>query len=179
MSKFYFFLWLRWAARVVTCSVLLAYTITIVITAAIYFTGSMPNIDAETFGALRDILGFWFPIVWSFTLLLSLFRSIKYIFNTCINNYELKLLTCKGDESIENIGYGDLVKVWRRWFMLNIWLVGSFMVIAVIYTSIFTSYNGVFEWFDIYWLFSFILVSGYFSFIILASRCKSVKVVKC
>lgn len=141
--------------------------------------GDMPSIDAKVFAALRDILDFWFPIVWSFTLLLALFRSIKYIFNTCINGYKLNLLTCSESEIIKSIGYGDLVKVWRRWIMLNIWLVGGLMVIAVIFTSLFTNFNGVFEWFSIYWLFSFILLSGYISFMLLGSRCKQVRVVKC
>jgi len=179
MAKFYFLLWFRWASRVLTCSVLLSYLFTIIITASIYFMGDMPSIDAKVFAALRDILDFWFPIVWSFTLLLALFRSIKYIFNTCINGYKLNLLTCSESEIIMSIGYGDLVKVWRRWIMLNIWLVGGLMVIAVIFTSLFTNFNGVFEWFSIYWLFSFILLSGYISFMLLGSRCKQVRVVKC
>ena len=179
MAKFYFLLWLRWAARVVTCSVLLAYFFSIIITAASYFMGSMPSLNSEVFSALRDILDFWFPIVWSFTLLLALFRSIKYIFNICINGYQLNLLTCRDSEVIEIIGYGDLVKVWRRWIMLNIWLVGAFMIVAVIVTSLFTNYDGVFDWFSIYWLGAFILLSGYISFMLLGSRCKQVKVSKC
>ncbi|QOY55195.1 hypothetical protein HUE87_02855 [Candidatus Sulfurimonas marisnigri] len=179
MSKFYFLLWLKWAARLVTCSIILAYAITIIITSFIYYSSSMPTFNSEVFQALRDILEFWFPIVWSVTLLLALFRGMKYIFNTCINGYEFKLLNCKSDETIEIIGYGDLVKVWRKWFMLIIWLVGSIMVLSIAYTSIFTSFSGIFEWFSIYWLFCFILLSGYFSFIILGSRCKRVKIVKC
>ena len=141
--------------------------------------GSMPSVDTEVFAALRDILSFYFPIVWSLTLLLALFRSIKYIFNSCKNGYMLKLSTCRGDESIEVIGYGDLVKVWRRWFMLNIWLVGAFMIIAIVLTSLFTDYSGVFQWFDIYYLCGFILLSGYFSFMFLGARCKQVKIIKC
>ena len=179
MVKFYFLLWLRWAARVVTCSVLLAYLFSIIITAIIYFSGSKPSIDADIFNALRDILEFWFPIIWSFTLLLALFRAIKYIFNTCINGYELKLLTCRDSEVIKVIGYGDLVKVWRRWIMLIIWLVGAFMILSVIFTTLFTNFGGIFEWFSIYWLGAFILLSGYFSFILLGTRCKQVQVVKC
>ena len=179
MSRFYFLIWLKWAARLITCSVLLAYAITITITIIMYFLSGMPTLNKEIFSALKDILDFWFPIVWSLTLLLSLFRGIKYIFNTCINGYEFKLLTCKGDETIEIIGYGDLVKVWRKWFMLNIWLVGSFMIIAVVLTHVFTSFSGVFDWFSIYWLFGFILLSGYFSFMLMGARCKKVKIVKC
>jgi len=179
MLKFYFLLWLRWAARVVTCSVLLAYFFSIIITAIIYFNSSKLSIDADIFNALRDILEFWFPLVWSFTLLLALFRAIKYIFNTCINGYELKLLTCRDSKVINTIGYGDLVKVWRRWIMLIIWLVGAFMILSIIATILFTDFSGIFEWFSIYWLGAFILVSGYFSFILLGTRCKQVQVVKC
>jgi len=179
MAKFYFLLWFRWAARVLTCSVLLAYFFTIIITASIYFMGSMPSVDAQIFAALHAILDFWFPIVWSFTLLFALFRAMKYIFNLCINGYTLELLTCRESEVIEFIGYGDLVKVWRRWIMLNIWLVGGMMILAVIFTSLFANFISVFEWFSIYWLVSFIFLSAYISFMLLGSRCKQVRINKC
>ncbi|MCF6310439.1 MAG: hypothetical protein L3J19_08245 [Sulfurimonas sp.] len=186
MGRFYFVLWLRWATRLTLCSVILALFGTLIITLYLYISQGMPNFNSEISEALFNIFKFWFPILWSLTLLLALFRSLKYIFNSCINGYEFKLLTCesakdknKEDETIEIIGYGDLVMVWRRWFMLNIWLVGSFMIFSLVYTYLFTSFNGVFEWFNIYWLFTFIILSGYFSFILLESRCKKVKVVKC
>lgn len=186
MSKFYFILWLKWALRLTLCSVLLAVLLASIVTAYLYFSQGMPELNSEVSSALLDIFKFWFPILWSITLLLALFRSLKYIFNSCINGFELKLLTCSSakdenaeDEIIKTIGYGDLVKVWRRWFMLIIWLVGSFMVLSLVYTHLFTSFSGVFEWFNIYWLFGFILISGYFSFILLGARCKKVKVIKC
>ncbi len=98
----------------------------------------------------------------------------------------MKLLACGTPQSgygsydiIENIGYGDLVKIWRKWFMLLIWLVGTEMILALSYSTLFTNYTGVFEWFDIYWLFGFVLVAGFFSFILLGLRCKRIKVVKC
>ena len=179
MAKFYFLLWLRWSARVVTCSVLLAYFFSLLITVYSYLSSSQPTIDVQVFNALREVLEFWFPIVWSLTLLFALFRSLKYIFNTCINGYKFELYNCKGDELIKYIGYGDLVKVWRKWFMLNIWLVGAMMIIAIVFTTLFSSFNGIFEWFDIYWLSGFILASGYLSFILLGARCKKVKLSKC
>ena len=186
MSRFYFILWIRWATRLTLCSLGLAVLFAFMVTSFIYFSQGMPSINSEVSRALFEIFKFWFPIVWSITLLIALFRGLKYIFNKCINGYELKLLTCKSakDENKENeiikiIGYGDLVKVWRKWLMLNIWLIGSFMIIALVYTNIFTSFNGVFEWFNIYWLFGFMLLGGYFSFVLLGARCKKVKVVKC
>jgi hypothetical protein len=109
MSKFYFLIWLRWFARVSTCSVLLAYLFSILITVGSYLSSSQPELNAEVFNALKNILEFWFPIVWSLTLLLALFRSLKYVFNVCANGYKFELLTCKGDEVIKVVGYGDLV----------------------------------------------------------------------
>jgi len=186
MRNFYFILWLKWAVRLTICSVVLAVFFAFIVTAYLYISQGMPSLNMEVSEALFKIFKFWFPFFWSLSLLLALFRSLKYIFNSCINGYEFKLLTCSSvldkntdDEFIQTIGYGDLVKVWRRWFMLNIWLVGSFMILALIYTNLFTSFNGVFGWFNIYWLFGFILLSGYFSFILLGSRCKKVKIVKC
>ena len=83
------------------------------------------------------------------------------------------------DEAVEVIGYGDLPKLWRRWLMLNVWFVGSFMIFALIYTTIFTSYNGVFEWFNIFWLYGFILLSGYFSLITIGLKYKKIKIASC
>lgn len=186
MGKFYFILWLRWALRLTTCSISLAAFFSFIVVIYSYLLYGMPDLHVEILTALYDIFKFWFPVFWSLTLLLAIFRGLKYIFNRCINGYELKLLTCTSakddkidDEFIDIIGYGDLVKVWRKWFMLNIWLVGSFMVLSIVFTYIFTSFTGVFEWFNIYWLYGFILVSGYLSFMLLGTRCKKVKIVKC
>ena len=91
----------------------------------------------------------------------------------------IKLLECGSRDTIEIIGYGDLVEVFRRWLMLLIWLIGAQMIVALIFTKLFTSYEGVFEWFSIYWLYGFLLIGGYVSFILLTSRCKRVKVSRC
>ncbi|MBU1657884.1 hypothetical protein KKG72_02390 [bacterium] len=179
MYKFYFLLWLRWAVRLTVCSILLACGISLLVTLFLYMNQGAASLNIEILKALLDIFRFWFPIAWSVTLLISLFRGLKYIFNNCIAGYTLKLTACGSAHTIQTIGYGDLVKVWRKWFMLIIWLVGALMILSLTFTSLFTSYEGVFEWFDIYWLFSFILISGYFSFILLGSRCKKVKVVQC
>ena len=179
MSKFYFFLWLKWSTRLSLCSTILAAILSLFITFYIYLSQGMATLSSEVTSALIDIFVFWFPVVWSLTLLLALSRSLKYIFNVCISGYKIHLYSCNGKELIEDVGYGDLVKVWRKWFMLIIWLVGSFMVLSLAFTYVFTSYGGVFEWFNIYWLFSFLLVSGYFSFLLMTTRCKRVKVVKC
>ncbi len=179
MSKFYFFLWLRWSLRVSLCSIIMAVLFSSFITLYLYIKQGSPPLNEDILNALFQVIKFWFPITWSGTLLLALFRSLKYIFNTPIYAYKLQLRSCDNKEILNEIGYGDLVKVWRKWFMLIIWIVGVEMVISLIFTYTFTSYKGVFEWFDIYFLFLFILIAGYLSFILLSNRCKRVKVVRC
>ncbi len=164
----------------------MAFLVSSVVTMLLYFKQGMPPFNDEIYTALYDIFRFWFAISWSLTLLIALFRGFRDIFNTCYGGYEIKLLECfsnvpKGEqpEVLDEVGYGDMIKVWRKWFMLLIWLVGSMMVLALTFTYIFTSYGSVFDWFNIYWLFSFILICGYFSFMIFGIRCKRCKIVRC
>jgi len=166
--------------RVTLCSIALASVASMFITLFIYLTqDNILSLDAKIINALFQIFWFWFPLSWSLTLLIAIFRSLKYIFNRCQGGYMLRLLSCDEKEVLESIGYGDLVKVWRKWFMVIIWLVASMMVVSLGITYLFSDFTSIFEWFDIFWLFSFVLISGYFSFIILISRCKRVELVKC
>ena len=179
MSKFYIQLWINWAWRVSLCSVILACGISSLIVFGIYLNLGSIELTKDVYLALYELFNFWFPLVWSATLLLSLFRSVKYIFNRCYSGYKFELLACGTVDVIEVIGYGDLVKVWRKWFMLLIWIVGSLMILSLVFINVFTSYTSLFEWFDIYKLFSIILISGYFSFIVINGRCKNIRVTKC
>jgi len=182
VNKFYFLLWLKWAVRLTLCSIVFASILSVFITLFIYISQGMPTHSSEIYVALVQVFLFWFVVLWNFTLLIALFRSLKYVFNSCHNGYKLRLLSCPKDtesEVLDYIGYGDLVKVWRKWFMLIIWLVGAQMIFALTITKLFTSYSGIFEWFSIYILYAFILIAGYFSFILLGARCKRVKIVKC
>lgn len=179
MGNFYFFIWLRWSLRVSLCSVVLASIFSLSITAYIYINQGTPLLNQEILEALFKIFKFWFPLALSISLLIALFRSIKYIFNVCIAGYELKLLECSTKESLEAIGYGDLIKVWRKWFMIIIWLVGAQMILVLALMYIISDFQDVFAWFNIYVLYLFILIAGYLSFILLGGRCKKVKVIKC
>lgn len=179
MSKFFLLLWLRWAVRLTLCSTLLALLLSSLLTLFLYLYHDSLELTSEVYMALFDILKFWFVIFWSFSILIALFRSLKYLFNNCINGFELKLLSCDEKSYIEQIGYGDLVRVWRKWFMLLIWLVSAFVIFSLVYTYMLSSYSGLFEWFDIYTLYIFILISGYLSFIIMSSRCKKIKIRPC
>jgi hypothetical protein len=175
-------LWLYWLVRVVFSTIVLAILFASLFTLFLYIKEGLPTFNSQIAKALLDIWKFWFSISLNITLLIALFRTLKYIFNKPYFGYMLKLKKCykeKGSGYIEVIGYGDLVKVWRKWFMLLIWLVGSFMVLALIVSTLFSSYQNLFDWFNIYMLYIFIFLAAYFSFILLANRCKNVKVVKC
>ena len=183
VSRFYLLLWLRWAVGLSTLSVLLAVLVSAGITLSIYVNQGMKELSVEVVTALSTIFEFWFAISCSVTILLSLFLTLKYVFNKCYAHFQLNLLTCPNDDgesyAILEVGYGDLVKVWRKWLMLLIWLIGAQMIFAVIFMKLFSVYAGVFEWFSVYILYIFLLIAGYFSFIILTLRCKKVRVVKC
>lgn len=145
----------------------------------LYIKQGMPPLSGEILAALWDLFSFGFAFSWSLALLLFLFREMRGIFLHCHAGYRLELLSCKGDQVLENIGYGDLLKVWRRWFMLLIWLVGSIILLAVALRALISPDESFSEWFSIFWLSFFILLGGYFSFILLGSRCKKVRIARC
>lgn len=170
MSKFYLQLWSLWALRVVLCTIAFATIFTTVVTLIIYAKQGFAPLNSDVVVALEKVFLFWFLIFVNLALLLALFRSTKYLFNRCYSGYMFKLKLCnhKEGEYIEAIGYGDLLRVWRKWFMLLIWIVSAMMLFAFI---------GSF--FNIYVLYGAIILAGYPSFMILSARCKNVKVVKC
>ena len=179
MYKFYFLLWFRWVVRLSLCSVFLALALSFVITAGIYFLKGNGILDTDVLKAVFDIWIFWTLIAWNFTLLIALYRSVKYLFNNCLNGYSLKLLECNSADAIEVVGYGDLPKVTRKWMMSLIWLVSVFIIVALIFTKLFASYDSLFEWFNIYWLYLFLVLSGFISFVIFTNISKKVKVSRC
>jgi len=168
--------------RITLCSLALATVFSALVTAFIYINQGMQTLNKDVYLALFEIFKFWLRVLWNITILIALFRSLKYIFNTCYDGYKLVLYTCfkkSNSEIIESVSYSDLLKVWRKWLMLLIWLVGVEMILALVYTTLFTSYHAIFDWFNIYLLYAFVLVAGYISFILLSVRCKLVKVKKC
>jgi hypothetical protein len=182
VSKFYISLWWNWAWRLTVST--LAYTSLFsgLITLILYLKEGIKPFNIELVEALVIIFEFWFLVFFCIALLLSLFQGLKHIFNHCHHAYSLELLSCPQEakmQKIEIIGYGDLVKVWRKWFILLIWLVGTQMVLAVIFSTLLSDTNSLVGWFNIYSLYGFILVAGYFSFILLVARCKKVRIAKC
>jgi len=181
MHKFYLQLWFFWFIRVFLFTISLAIATASLITLFIYMKKGFVPLDAEVSAALFAVWKFWFFLSVNITLLLSLFLTLKYSFNRCYGGYMLRLKACTEESHAykENLGYGDLIRVWRKWFMLLIWLVGALMIITFVLIYLFTSFHSLFEWFSIYLLYFFIFISGYFSFLFMGARCKNVKIVKC
>jgi len=177
MNRFYILLWLKWFIRVSFCSILIALFISSAVTIYIFFKTSPDSLDGNVLKALFDIERFWFALSFNFAFLFVLFRSIKYIFNKKLDGYEYKLYNCSM-QNIDVIGYGDLIKVWRKWFFMLIWFSAVEMVIVTIIFYLF-GIDELFSWFNIYVLYSFVMIAGYFSFILLPSRCKRVRIVRC
>jgi uncharacterized membrane protein YbhN (UPF0104 family) len=157
---------------------MLAGVFSTLVSGVIYITQGMQTLHKEVLLALVEVFTFWFALFWNLAFLIALFRSLKFIFNSCYATHKLELYTCQKEQVFE-VGYGDLVKLWRRWIMTMIWLVGAQMIIALILTKLFSSYEDVFEWFSIYILYLFVMVAGFVSFTLLSSRCKQVRVRKC
>ena len=176
MSRFWFKLWLGWVVRFTLESVLLASILSFTATAFIYVAKGMISIDKDVIKALFDLFKFWFVIFWSLTLLISLFRAIKHLFNHCHNGYVLKLLTCNQAEVIETIGYGDISKVFRKWMMAMIWSVSALMILSFAVSYLFLD---SYQWYNIYVLYIFIVISGGLTIPLMGSRCKRVKLSKC
>jgi hypothetical protein len=179
MLGFYSFIWFRWAMRVLLESSVFAVVFSLLITCIIYFQKGFPHVDTTVYEALEDIFLFWVAIVWNVSLLLALFRSLKYIFNFCKNGYMYRLLDCKTQEYIDPVGYGDLVPIWRRWFLSLIWISAAEIVIATAIMRVFFGYTSVFAWMGTFELLIFVLIAGYFSFVLLGSKAQKVKVVRC
>lgn len=180
VSKFYFLLWIDWLIRVTISTLLLSFIFSSIVTLFLYIYRGTQSLNSEVYEALIAIFEFWFTLFLSLALLISLIRSLKGVFNRCRGGYRLLLYSCEKElDEIESIGLGDLRKVWRKWLMLLVWFVAVEMVIGVVLNKLIGTEESLFNWFSIYLLYGFIAVAGYFSFIVLTSRCKQVKIKRC
>ncbi|MDY0116372.1 MAG: hypothetical protein RBR59_02220 [Sulfurimonadaceae bacterium] len=179
MFKFYSLLWLRWAFWVTLLSISFAFILSFFGSFIIYLFQGMPTLEEEIIEALWSVFWFLSAPMWSFVLFIVLFIRLKFIFNTCTAKYQLRLLACDTKEPLEVLGYGNIAKVWRKWFMGLIWLVVAITIVAIFIASFLFGQESLFDWFTIYWLYGFILMGGYFSFMLLGTRCKNVRIVRC
>ncbi len=178
MRSFWLGMWWRWALWVTLFSILVALITDIALTFGIYLLKGVPPLNATVFEALLEIGRFWFGILWSITLLLALFLSVKRLFNRCIAGRQMHLFTCKDHERINPVLMGDVVVLWRRWMILLIWVV-TVETLAVSGVGYLWGIEGFWSWFDIYWLYAFLVIASALTLPLLPSRCKRIEVVSC
>jgi len=165
--------------RVSVESILFALAMALLVTLFFYIQKGMPPLQNDVQKALETLFIFWLGIVWAIAFLLALFRSIKWLFHRCYNGYMLRLVECGGQEFLEDVGYGDLMRVWRRWFLALIWIVTIMSVVTAVFMHLFFHVATFFSWMSPVVLYIFTLIAGYFVLWLLGSYCKRVKVVKC
>ncbi|MEA1919258.1 MAG: hypothetical protein U9N52_05410 [Campylobacterota bacterium] len=181
MRKFWFLLWFDWALWVSVSSLIFAAVIDFFVTGTLYVLKGMAELNSETLSALADIWLFWFGIIWSVTLLLSIFLSMKRFFNVCHDGWKLQLFTCavKNAEVIDIVLLGDIVKVWRKWLMALIWAVATEILMVSVVRYILGFGIGFWEWFTMGWLYLFILLAAWVSLPLMAARCQRVTITSC
>ena len=180
MSRFYFSIWLHWVVRVLFCSIIGGAILATLVTALLYINKGLPSLSAEVWQALWQIFLFWFTILLNLSVLFALFRSAKYLFNRCHAGYKFVMTACPKEQSIiEVVGYGDIVKFWRKWLLLLVWIVASITLLIWVVSFAFIESGSFFAYFSVWWLYGFILIAGYPSFVLIGSRCKQMRIKRC
>lgn len=179
MYKFYLKIWSAWALRVTIESILFALFLSLVITLFFYMQKGTPPLTSAVQSALFVIFKFWFTLSWSLGLLIALFRSVKYFFYRCHDGYMLVLHACDSTKKIFPIGYGDLLKVWRKWFLLLIWMSALVTLFASLFLYFTSLERSFFAWFNLVSLYCIVLISGFAAFILMVARCKKTRIERC
>ncbi len=180
MNRFFLLLWIFWLAYVVFWSFVLGSLLATVITLFLYIRSGMPEFTDAVVYALLDVGHFLFMITYNIALLIVLFLSIKQLFKRCFDRWRLELIGCLEYKTVlSDIGYGDLIHIWRRWMMYLVWFSAFFMIVNLIFSKVFGEFHSVFEWFDIYHLYSYIAIGGFFALRQITINSKYVKVKSC
>ncbi|MBN2815511.1 MAG: hypothetical protein JXQ67_02425 [Campylobacterales bacterium] len=156
------------------------FTLSLGITLYSYFSQGAIGLEFDVYVALGEVFLFWFALLVNFILPIALFFSVKVLFNNCVEGTSLKLLACVKEENyIESIGYGNLIKVWRKWLLLIVWGSATFVLASFIIHYLLSGFSVSFSFFSIYLLYFFIALSGFFAIVFLASFCKQVRLKRC
>ncbi len=178
MRRFWLSLWTYWAVWLTLFSVTAGLFLAAMITLSLYLLKGAPSLESEVVSALQDITLFWFGLTWSITLLIALFLVVKRLFYRCIDHRQLTLTECSGRESIQKVGLGDIIRLWRKWLMAIIWATAAQAIIVIVLRYLF-GIPDLLSWFSVYWLYLFVLIAGLITLPLMEARCKLVKVGRC
>jgi hypothetical protein len=182
MLKFYTLLWLFWALRMIFVSLLIGALLSILITSFLYLREGSPALSTQILSAVFDIFYFWFLLLLNLAIPIALLINTKYIFNSCINNISLKLISCAKEEQgefISEVGFADILTVWRKMLFLIVWISAIFVLVSFLYFYLFSTADSFFEWLGVFYIYGFILLGGFFALILLTNRSKNVNLHSC
>ncbi len=179
MRRFWFLLWLYWAAWLSFFSIGLGMFSALLITGGTYLNKGAVTLSAEVWSALGDLVWFWFALSWSVSLLIGLLLVVKRLFYRCIDHHQLVFVLCLSQEEIHDLRVEDTIRLWRKWLISIIWAVAAQVVIIIVIEYLTGWGEGVLSWFSIYWLYGFVLIAGAITLPMMDARCKMVKVKQC
>lgn len=180
MWRFYFSLWLAWFLYLLLLTLGTTFLLASLVTFYTYVSKGAVVLDAVVIDALYAVFIFWFLLLLNFVLPIALFVSVKKLFNRCVNGFSLKLYACtKQEEYIEPIGFGDLIKVWRKWLLLIVWGSGAFTLLSFVVNFFLSGFTASFTFFSVYYLYGCIALSSFFAIPFLVRYCTLVGLRKC
>ncbi len=178
MIRSLFLIWLRWAVWVTLFSIVTAAVFSGGVTLYFYIAKGAVELNGDIMNALFDIGLFWFAIFWSITLPVSTFFGMKQLFKGCKNGYRLQLFSCN-NELIELVRYENLPKVWRKWLFLMIWGIAIQLIVIVVFLYLVGTDEALMEWFNIYYLYAFVMFSSWVALSVIVKKCKLIEIERC
>ncbi len=178
MRKFWFSLWVYWGFWLSLFSLAFGVAGSMLITLGLYLLKGMPSLSPEIWQALADVFTFWFKIVWSVGLPLGLLLVVKRLFYRCYDHFQMHFLQCPSRTELRDLSVRDTTKLWRKWLFSLVWIVAT-QIIIVVAVHYFRGAESLMGWFNVYWLYGFILIGGAVTLPLMGARCKMVQVKRC
>ena len=158
-------------------SFLYAFSFAFIALFALYAYKGFQEIDATLINALwliyQPLFGFFVVL---FVMMFS-FRVFKHYYLTCRYHQAFFFYDCDG-KVLERFDADIAFRVSRRWMVLSMWILLSFVIVI---SSIFfmLSRENIFFWMNLYSIYPLFLLSLFLSFNLLIYRCKKIGVRAC
>jgi hypothetical protein len=178
MRKFWLLLWGYWAFWLTLFSAGFAAVTAMIATAVTYVITGSAQLSEEIWLALYDLFAFWFAIFWSLGLPLGLLLVVKRLFYRCVGGFQMHFLQCPSRTEIRDLKVSDTFRLWRKWLLTLIWMVAT-QIIVIVAIRYFAGSDSLMGWFNVFWLYSFLMISGMLTLPLMGARCKMVQVKRC
>ncbi|NOQ30708.1 MAG: hypothetical protein GQ570_06260 [Helicobacteraceae bacterium] len=178
MFTFFLRLWFHFVAYVTVYSLLWGAVLAVVITAITYFLKGAIALDADVQKVLLELAIFYFPFTWGVSFLVSMFMATRTLFYRKANGYMYELYNCDRSEKILDVTLDDALVVWRKMLFGIIWLVTLEVLLGMILSFMLSPKSPLF-WFNIYYLYVFIMIAVFVLIAVMPFRCRRVKLIEC